>query len=207
MRHFKAGNRLSRNSGWREATVRDIARATLIHQRVQTTKARAKEARKLIDRMITLGKKDTLPAKRKAFSILCDHHLVSSLFTKIAPRFKDRKGGYTRIIPLALNRRGDNASVVLLELTERYLEEKKPVKAVAEGKVTAVEGKMKPKDEIKSQDKKQEKESQKEPMIKSESRPVTHDEKHVPIKDKIKPSPKKIVSSFKKMFRKSPSEG
>jgi len=200
MRHFKAGNRLSRNSGWREATVRDIARATLIHQRIQTTKARAKEARKLIDRMITLGKKGTLPAKRKAFSILCDHQLVSSLFTKIAPRFKDRKGGYTRIIPLALNRRGDNAAVVFLELTERYLEEKKPVK-------TAAEGKMKQVVETKSPDKKQDKESQKELTTKSESRPVTHDEKRVPVKDKIKPSQKKIVSSFKKMFKKSPSEG
>jgi len=207
MRHFKAGNRLSRNSGWREATVRDIARATLIHQRVQTTKARAKEARKLIDRMITLGKKDTLPAKRKAFSILCDHQLVSSLFTKIAPRFKDRKGGYTRIIPLALNRRGDNAAVVFLELTERYMEEKKPAKTAAEGKTAIAEGKINPKAEIKLPDKKQEKESKKESMMKSESRPVTHDEKHVPVKDKIKPSQKKIVSSFKKMFKKSPSEG
>lgn len=119
MRHRIAGNRLSRNSSLRKATLRDMAKATLIHEQIRTTKAKAKEARKLIDRLITLGKKNTLAAKRRAFAILCDHKLVSNLFSNIATRFQNRPGGYTRIIPFGRNRRGDNASLVVLELTER----------------------------------------------------------------------------------------
>jgi len=118
MRHGIAGNKLSRNSSARKATVRDIAKATLIQQRICTTQAKAKEARKLVDKLITLGKKGTLADKRRAFAILCDHKLVSNLFTKTSPRFKNRVGGYTRIIPLG-NRRGDNARLAFLELTEK----------------------------------------------------------------------------------------
>src|SRR5205085_8609000 len=70
------------------------------------------------EKLITLGKKDTLAARRRAFAILCDHTLVSSLFKETAPRFKSRLGGYTRIIPF--NKRiGDNAEMVFLELTEK----------------------------------------------------------------------------------------
>jgi len=119
MRHQIAGNRLGRNSSWRKATIRDIAKSTLVHQRITTTEAKAKEARKLVDKLITLGKRGSLAHKRRAFAILCDHKLVSDLFTKIAIRFENRPGGYTRIVKLAENRRGDNARMVLLELTER----------------------------------------------------------------------------------------
>lgn len=118
MRHKIAGNRLSRNRSLRKATLRDLAKATLVDQRICTTRAKAKEARKLVEKLITLGKKDTLAARRSAFAILCDHSLVSSLFSETAPRFKNRMGGYTRIIPMA-NRIGDNASMVFLELTEK----------------------------------------------------------------------------------------
>jgi len=118
MRHGKAGKRLGRNSSWRKATVRDIAKATLIRQRICTTLTKAKEARKLVDRLITLGKKGTLAHRRRAFAVLCDHRLVSDLFRKTAPRFSTRQGGYTRIIPVS-NRRGDNAALAYLELTEK----------------------------------------------------------------------------------------
>lgn len=118
MRHGIAGNKLSRNQSLRKATLRDLAIAALKKQRIQTTRAKAKEARKLVDRLITLGKKGTLADKRRAFSILCDHKLVSHLFNHMAPKFKDRKGGYTRVIGM-MNRRGDNAQMALLELTER----------------------------------------------------------------------------------------
>jgi large subunit ribosomal protein L17 len=118
MRHGIAGNKLSRNQSLRKATLRDLAIATLKKQRIQTTRAKAKEARKLVDRLITLGKKGTLADKRRAFSILCDHKLVSHLFNHMAPKFKDRNGGYTRVIGM-MNRRGDNAQMALLELTER----------------------------------------------------------------------------------------
>lgn len=128
MRHGIAGNRLGRNSSLRKATMRDMAKAVLIQQRICTTRAKAKEARKLVDHLITLGKKGTLAHKRQAFAILCDHVLVSQLFNHTAPRFATRTGGYTRIIPLAENRRGDNAQMVFLELTEKdekFLQAKK----------------------------------------------------------------------------------
>lgn len=119
MRHGIAGNKLGRNQSLRKATVRDLAKATLQKQRICTTKAKAKESRKLVDKLITMGKRGTLAEKRRAFAVLCDHKLVSDLFTNIAPRFATRNGGYTRIISLANNRRGDNAEMVFLELTEK----------------------------------------------------------------------------------------
>jgi large subunit ribosomal protein L17 len=118
MRHGLAGNRLSRNRSLRKATLRDMARAILVQERICTTRAKAKEARKFIEKLITLGKTDTLAARRRAFAILCDHAMVSDLFTKTAPRFKSRKGGYTRIIPY-MQRSGDNAQLAFLELTEK----------------------------------------------------------------------------------------
>ena len=191
MRHNRAGNRLGRNSPLKKATMRDLAKATLTHQRIQTTKAKAKEARKLVDRLITLGKKDDLAAKRKAFSILCDHQMVSNLFTRIAPRFKERAGGYTRIIPLPFNRRGDNASLVFLELTEREIVEvKKPDSSKKVIDATIVE-------DPKSMGKKGEKPAE----------PKSHpaEEKHHPAKDQNKGAKGKFVGGIKNIFRKNPS--
>lgn len=119
MRHGYSGNRLSRNRSLFKATIRDLAKATLIHQRIKTTSAKAKQARKMVEKLITMGKRGTLADKRRAFAILCDHTIVSGLFNQTAPLFKDRQGGYTRIIQLSTTRRGDNAKEVLLELTEK----------------------------------------------------------------------------------------
>ena len=139
MRHGIAGNRLSRNSSLRKATVRDLAKATLVAQRICTTEARAKEARKLVDKLITLGKKGTLDAKRRAFSILTDHKVVSDLFVKTSPRFKNRVGGYTRIIKLG-TRRGDNAALAYLELTEKEIVIVSKPKSAATAKKEKVSG-------------------------------------------------------------------
>lgn len=143
MRHGKTGNRLSRNKSLRKATMRDMAISVLTQERIMTTSAKAKEARKSIEQLITLGKKDTLAARRKAFAILCDHNLVSKLFTETAPRFKSRAGGYTRIIPY-MQRAGDNAELVFLELTEKTREiitGLKKVKAQDKNAVTDAETK------------------------------------------------------------------
>ncbi len=121
MRHAKSGNRLSRNQSLRKATLRDMAKAVFLQERICTTRAKAKEARKMIEKLITLGKEDTLAARRRAFAILCDHAEVSLLFSNIAPRFKSRNGGYTRIIPY-IQRAGDNAELAFLELTEKSRE-------------------------------------------------------------------------------------
>jgi large subunit ribosomal protein L17 len=139
MRHAKAGNRLSRNQSLRKATLRDMARAILLQERICTTMAKAKEARKFIDKLITLGKKDTLTSRRRAFAILCDHNMVTDLFKKTAPRFMARKGGYTRIIPY-VQRVGDNAALAFLELTEKSREIITNLKRV---KVVKEEGKDK----------------------------------------------------------------
>jgi len=143
MRHGKSGNRLSRNQTLRKATLRDMAKAVFLQERICTTRAKAKEARKLIDKLITLGKTDTLSARRRAFAILCDHAEVTQLFSKVAPRFKSRTGGYTRIIPY-VQRGGDNAALAFLELTEKsrtIITNQKRVKVEKEAKETGKKAK------------------------------------------------------------------
>jgi large subunit ribosomal protein L17 len=138
MRHGVSGKKFGRNQTLRAATIRDLVKAVLINQKIQTTRIKAGEARKAVDKMITLGKKNTLAAKRRAFAILCDHALVSSLFTTIAPRFANRQGGYTRVIKLSVNRQGDNAEMAILELTEKSIE---PVKTETHAKTAKADGK------------------------------------------------------------------
>ncbi len=183
MRHGLSGNRLGRNSSLRKATMRDVAKATLIQQRIRTTLPIAKEARKYVDRLVTLGKKGTLAHKRQAFAILCDHQLVSDLFDKIAPRFRARAGGYTRIIPLSF-RRGDNARMAFLELTEKEEVIVKPKLATTKkSKTVDVEVEAEGKEEGKKAD-----------------LPKTAAQKHLPAEDKGKAKPK--VGMIKKMFQR-----
>lgn len=117
MRHRIKTQHLSRFSSYFKATIHSLAAAVLINQRIETTKVRAKLARRLVDKLITLGKDvDSLAARRRAFSFLNDHTLVKKLFTEIAPMFTEKTGGYTRITPYR-RRRGDNAEMVVLELS------------------------------------------------------------------------------------------
>lgn len=127
MRHKKSKNRLNRYTSWRTATIKSLARSIIINQSIRTTKARAKAVQPMIEKLIGLGKLNTLAAKRRAFSLLSDHSLVSLLFGEIAPRFSNRTGGYSRIIILG-PRRGDNAETVLFELTEIKKKEHKKIK-------------------------------------------------------------------------------
>lgn len=201
MRHRIAGNRLSRNSTLRKATVRDLAKATLIAQRICTTKAKAKEARKLVEKLITLGKKGTLAAKRHAFSILCDHQLVSDLFNKTSPRFKNRIGGYTRIIMLS-TRRGDNAQLAFLELTEKeeIVEKPKELKGkkdIVDVKALKPEAKIELKHEVKEEPKDK-------PSTKDFAKPKTQ----TPVADQIKPTPgNKLGAGIRKMFNRKVGGG
>lgn len=117
MRHNKSGRRLGRNSSHRAAMMRNMVTSLLEHEKMTTTDARAKELRKVVDRMITLGKRGDLHARRQAIKVIRDRKIVGKLFELIGPRYKDRPGGYTRIIKLA-NRLGDNASQVIIELVE-----------------------------------------------------------------------------------------
>lgn len=117
MRHNKSGKRLGRNSSHRSAMMRNMVTSLLEHEKITTTDARAKELRKLAERMITLGKRGDLHARRQAMQVVRDRKVVGKLFEMVAPRYKERPGGYTRIIKLGA-RHGDNASLSLIELVE-----------------------------------------------------------------------------------------
>lgn len=128
MRHKNKKLQLNRFTSWRRATLKSLVRNLFIQQSIKTTKIKARAAKPLADELISLAKSNTLPAKRRVFSILGEHRLVSLLFNDIGPRFKNRAGGYTRIISLGA-RRGDNAELVILELTEiKKKEVRKPKK-------------------------------------------------------------------------------
>ncbi|HOX09296.1 MAG TPA: 50S ribosomal protein L17 [Candidatus Omnitrophota bacterium] len=118
MRHKNIKRRFDRNKPERDSMFTNLARGLFISQSITTTAQKAKEARKLAERLITMGKVDTVHSRRKVFSVLRDEDLVKKLFKEISPLFANRKGGYTRIIRLG-NRRGDNAEMVILELTEK----------------------------------------------------------------------------------------
>jgi large subunit ribosomal protein L17 len=115
MRHLKSGRQLSRNSSHRWALMRNLITALLREEKIQTTDPKAKELRRWADRVITLGKQGTLHARRQVLRIVQDKAVVRKLFDTLGPRFKDRPGGYTRIIKLGL-RRGDAAQMSVIEL-------------------------------------------------------------------------------------------
>src|SRR5215204_5789149 len=115
MRHLKSGRQLSRNSSHRWALMRNLITALLREEKIKTTDPKAKELRRWIDRVITLGKRGDLHARRQAAAIIFDKTVVKKLFDTIGPRFKDRPGGFTRIIKLGV-RHGDAAQMALIEL-------------------------------------------------------------------------------------------
>lgn len=104
-----------------------LAQSLITHQSIKTTLHKAKAARPLIERLISLAKENSLPARRASFAILKDHKLVSLLFNEIGPRFTKIEGGYTRILHLG-QRHGDNAKTAILELTQIQKKEKTPKK-------------------------------------------------------------------------------
>jgi large subunit ribosomal protein L17 len=118
MRHLKAGRRLSRTTEHRQAMMRNLVTALLEHERVETTRAKAKEARQWAERFITLAKRGDLHARRQTLSFIRSRQVVAKLFGELRERFQDRPGGYTRIIPLGF-RLGDGASLSILELVGR----------------------------------------------------------------------------------------
>ena len=115
MRHLKSGRKLNRSSSHRWALMRNLITSLLRDEKIRTTDPKAKELRRWADRVITLGKQGGLHARRQALGIVQDKAVVRKLFDSIAPRFKDRPGGYTRIIKIG-QRRGDAAPISLIEL-------------------------------------------------------------------------------------------
>jgi len=118
VRHRKKGRQLGRQTKHRWALFRNLVTSLLDQERIETTGAKAKEIRGFTDRMITLGKEGTLPARRRALAFIRSKAVVSKLFSDVATRFKDRPGGYTRIIKTR-RRIGDAAEMVAIELVSR----------------------------------------------------------------------------------------
>ncbi len=118
MRHRKKGRALSRTSSHRTATLRNMATSLLLHERIRTTEARAKELRPFVEKLITLGGTDDVHSRRLVRRHIGDRIALHKLFDDIGPRFRERPGGYTRILKLGA-RKGDGAELAIIELTER----------------------------------------------------------------------------------------
>lgn len=122
MRHSNTGRKLSRSGKHRKALFRNMTKALLTYGKIRTTEAKAKELRSVVEPLITLALRDDLHSRRLAYDFLGNHQLVKTLFGEIAPPFKGVNGGYTRIIKLALPRKGDCAPMAVLELTKESVQ-------------------------------------------------------------------------------------
>jgi large subunit ribosomal protein L17 len=143
MRHATAHRKLGRNPGHRKALLRNMMNALVRSERIETTVAKAKEVRRLADRLITLGKKDDTHARRRAFSLLSDKENTDKIFSGLAARFVGREGGYTRIVRTGY-RAGDGSEMAILE----YLPaEEKKAKTKKGKKKKAAAAKAKPAEE------------------------------------------------------------
>jgi len=135
MRHRKAGTKLGRNTSHRRALLRNLVTSVIIADRVETTVAKAKAVRPLIEKMITLGKKGDVHSRRQALAFLMTDDSVTRLFDTVAPRYGDRQGGYLRIVKTGFQK-GDGAERAFIELlgAEKQLEEKRQKRAEIKAK-------------------------------------------------------------------------
>ena len=118
MRHMKSGRQLNRTSSHREAMFKNMAAPIIKHELIKTTLPKAKELRRVAEPLITLAKVDSVANRRLAFARLRDKVAVGKLFVELGPRYRERKGGYTRILKCG-NRVGDNAPMAYVELVDR----------------------------------------------------------------------------------------
>jgi len=134
MRHGMAGRKFNRDSGHRKALLKNLATDLLKHEQIKTTLPKAKDLRRVVEPLITKAKKGDIAARREVAKIITDTVVLKKLFDDIAPRFKDRKGGYTRVMKFGF-RQGDSAPMAIIELTELAPEDAAP--ATAEAKPAA----------------------------------------------------------------------
>jgi large subunit ribosomal protein L17 len=196
MRHRVAGRKLSRHTQHRELMFRNMLVSLLQHERIRTTLAKGKEFRSWVDRMITLGKKGTLHARRQAFALLRNHEMVKKLFDEIAPKLKHREGGYTRIYKMGW-RQGDGAPLSLVELTTFSHPEEKKKSTVTKAKEAL--GKVAPKKkEKKEEEKGKGKPKEKEKKEKIEKKEEVKEKKEKKVKKEEKEAPKEKKEKPKK---------
>lgn len=141
MRHQVDGRKFGRNTSHRVAMFKNMANSVIEGEQIITTVQKAKEVRRVVDRLITLGKSGTAHARRLAFDRTRNDAVVKKLFTILAERYQERMGGYTRVLKISDRRWGDAAEMAVLELVDRpELDRKKKVKAIAEAGAEAAEG-------------------------------------------------------------------
>ncbi len=185
MRHRVAGRKLSRHTQHRELMFRNMLVSLLQHERIKTTLAKGKELRSWADRIISLGKQGTLHARRRAFALLRNEGIVKKLFDEIAPKLKNREGGYTRVFKLGW-RQGDGAPLSLVELVTYAAPEEKKKSTITKAK--EVLEKVTPRKKGKGE--KKEKEKEKERGKEKKEKKVKKEEKEAP-KGKKEKSKKK----------------
>ncbi len=134
MRHGMSGRKLNRTSSHRKAMFDNMAAALIKHEQIKTTLPKAKELKPIVDKLITLGKRGDLHARRQAISMLGDSKLAAKLFDTLAPRYAARAGGYTRVLKAGF-RYGDDAAMAVIELVDRDPD----AKGLDSGPVQAVE--------------------------------------------------------------------
>lgn len=117
MNHNIKGRKLNRTSSHRKALFKNMSNSLIGHERISTTLPKAKELKPFVEKIITLGKKNTLASRRQAMSILRDESMVKKIFDVLAPRYKDRQGGYTRILKNGF-RHGDTADMAIIEFVQ-----------------------------------------------------------------------------------------
>jgi len=179
MRHHQHSVKFGRQRSHYKATLKSLVSALVISKSITTTKTKAKETSRLADKLVTLGKEKTVTNQRRAYAILGDRKLVAILFNEIAPLFKERKGGYTRVI-LTLKRRGDNAQMAILEFVEKpkppepkkkaEKKEKKPAAPVTEAKAEKEEKIVQP--EQKKEEHRKEERKKEAPQPKKPEKPI-----------------------------------
>ena len=118
MRHRQSGRKLNRTSSHRKSLFKNMAQALFKHEQIVTTLPKAKELKRVVEKLITLGKKGNLHSRRLAFNQIRDKDMVSKLFDNLAKRYSDRKGGYTRVLKAGF-RYGDSAPMAVIELVDR----------------------------------------------------------------------------------------
>ncbi|MDF1535329.1 MAG: 50S ribosomal protein L17 [bacterium] len=136
MRHGISGKKFNRTSSHRKSMFRNMVTSLLQHERIVTTETKAKEIGRLTEKMITLGKREDLHARRQAVAYVRSNEVVKKLFTEYAERYKNRQGGYTRVIKMD-PRAGDNAPMALVELVDRPIKEAKEKSPKVKGKAKA----------------------------------------------------------------------
>jgi large subunit ribosomal protein L17 len=183
MRHRVAGRKLSRHTQHRELMFRNMVVSLLQHERIKTTLAKGKELRSWADKIISLGKQGTLHARRRAFALLRDKGIIKKPFDEIAPKFKDREGGYTRVYRLGW-RHGDGAPLSLVELVSYAPPEEKKKSTIKKAKEVLEKVTPKKKEKVEKKEKEKGKEK-KEKKVKKEEKEIPKEKKEKP---KKKPS-------------------